>query len=209
VSLEEGQEAPDVILHLEEVATFSGRVVDPAGRPVHGAQLAASFPAGAVGLVGPFELATTAWDGSFEVPLGPSPPPWVNVQAGSGSRPTVALRTSPSDEVEITIPDQGGILHLRWPLEGTDRRPPAHEIALVSDQGGVVFPATLPARPLSATEGDPEPGFEIGPLAPGSWRVLWARAQPGFVDALWAGGGGLPLVAVVTVFLGSVTTIER
>lgn len=45
----------------------------------------------------------------------------------------------------------------------------------------------------------------FGPLAPGRYRVYWMRPGRGTNEALWAGGGGLPLVEVVTITAGAVT----
>lgn len=209
ISLEEGGKVRDVILVLQESHSFKGRVVTPAGRPVGHVRVIGLVPPPAPGLHGDWAEAKTNADGSFEIPLGPTTPPWVNLQVGSPPLATVALRAPVTEDTEITLPDQGGTVLLRWPPEGTDRRPPAHEIALVSELGGVIGPTSLPLSLLPATDDNPEPGFEIGPLAPGTWRVLRAPATQGTHDALWAGGGGLSLVAVVSVFPGSVTSIER
>ena len=209
VSLEPGGEARDVILVLRDPQTLRGRVVTQAGRPVGGALVAAGFPPSASGSPGEFAITRADASGSFEIATGPTIPPSVNLQVGSPPLPTVALRVPTTDEVVVTLPELGGMLHLAWPPGGTDRRPPIQEIALVSEQGGVIGPTTLPLRRLPATAEHPEPGIDIGPLAPGIWRVLWARIQPGVVEALWAGGGGLPVVSVVNLSPGSMIWVEE
>lgn len=209
VSLEPGGEARDVILVLRDSKTLKGRVVTQAGRPVGGALVAAGFPPGASGSPGEFAIARADASGSFEIATGPTIPSSVNLQVGTPPLTTVALRVPTTDEIVVTVPEWGGMLHLAWPPDGTDRRPPVQEIALVSEQGGVIGPTTLPLRRLPASAEHPESGFDIGPLAPGIWRVLWARIQPGVVEALWAGGGGLPVVSVVNLSPGSMIRIEE
>lgn len=209
ISLEEGSEVRDVLLELKESESFKGRVVTQTGRPAGDILVVAFVPPSAPGMHIHGAEVRTDGEGLFEIPMGPVQPPWVNLQVGSPPLATVALRTPVTEDLEITLPEQGGTVLLRWPPAGTDRRPPAHEIAVVSESGGVISAAGLPFRFLPASEENPEPGFVVGPLAPGSWRVLRAPATRGALDALWAGGGGLPLVAEVSVFPGAVTTIER
>lgn len=202
VPLLRNEERGGVRLELHPGTRIAGRVVSESGQPLANVDVGGIFQPGTAAAYGVVAERTDA-GGNFEFWLWPGFNSFVDLFVVDGSIPLTSKRASSVTDVVVQVPNSGGFVRFRKAARPSGTDPLAHQLAFIGSDGAILWPQTM--RLKESRRDDGEVGMTFGPLAPGRYRVYWMRPGRGTIEALWAGGGGLPLVEVVTITAGTVT----
>ncbi len=206
VTLEDGTEAPEVLLVLRPTMTRTGRVVAPNGAGVAGAQVGAFVVEDALNSIP--ESRITDEEGRFELELpGHARNLLLTVAApGFAFR---ALRASASEEpLLIPVAQESGTLTLRLPESYSPRRWSSTSVVLLHEDGGLIYLAQLMSWAAMQGQQVESPTRIVAPsMAPGRYSACRvgsdqsAAVVTGSVAALECVSGNLSSLGELTLAL--------
>lgn len=202
VPLQRNEERGGLRLELHPGTRVTGKVVTASGRPMANTFVGATVQLSSVAAGTGFQ-AHTDGAGEFEFWFWPGFDSVVDLFVLDRFVPLTAKRVSTVSGTLVQVPHSGGFVRFRMATRPSRSDPLAHQLAFIGRDGAILGPGALTLKEGRGDDGEVEVTF--GPLAPGRYRVHWMQPGRGTIEALWAGGGGLPLVEVVTITAGTIT----